>query len=95
MAKTLGNYLLLGTLALFLWFAVLRPLLRKHLQHPPAVRPFAGKEETQPEGTEPQQAQAREREAQRHLENTQYAKETAATNPKMVAMLVKHWMGKK
>ncbi|MGB4359890.1 MAG: flagellar basal-body MS-ring/collar protein FliF, partial [Rhodoferax sp.] len=32
LAKTAGQYLLLGLLGLYLWLAVLRPLLRKHLQ---------------------------------------------------------------
>ncbi|WP_332778036.1 flagellar basal-body MS-ring/collar protein FliF [Polaromonas sp.] len=95
LAKTLGNYLLLGTLALYPWFAVLRPLLRKHLQAAPTVPLLAGKEEVQSESTEPQaQALAQERQAQRHLDNIQYAQETAVKDPRMVAMLIKHWMGK-
>ena len=41
LAKSIGQYLLLGVLALFAWFAVLRPLLRKHLAPPPAAAPEA------------------------------------------------------
>jgi flagellar M-ring protein FliF len=94
LAKVLGKYLLLGLLALFAWFAVLRPLLRKHLQTAPAQAPLAGAAETPPEGADPQ-AQARERQAQRHQDNVQYAQEMAATDPSMVATLIKHWAGKK
>ncbi|MES2362329.1 MAG: flagellar basal-body MS-ring/collar protein FliF [Pseudomonadota bacterium] len=94
MAKSLGKYLLLGMLALWLWLAVLRPLLRKHLQAPvAAMPPVAVTDKAPPENTE-QQAQAQERQAQRHQGNLQYAKETASSDPRMVAMLIKHWMTK-
>ena len=36
LAKSAGKYLLLGIAALWLWFGIARPLLRKHLQGPPA-----------------------------------------------------------
>ncbi|MGA8783894.1 MAG: flagellar basal-body MS-ring/collar protein FliF [Polaromonas sp.] len=99
LAKTLGKYLLLGLLALYLWFAVLRPLLRKHLEpaQPPAP-PVAGEEKTTPESSESKvQAlvEAKEREAERHQDNVQYAQETAVKDPRMVAMLIKHWMAEK
>lgn len=97
LAKDLGKYLLLGMLALYLWFAVLRPLLRKHLQPAQAAPPIPGKEGVQSEaaGAEAQaqaQAQAQERQDQRHLDNTKYAQEIAAKDPQVVAMLMKHWM---
>lgn len=97
LAKDLGKYLLLGMLALYLWFAVLRPLLRKHLQPAQAAPPVPGKEGVQSEaaGAEAQaqaQAQAQERQDQRHLDNTKYAQEIAAKDPQVVAMLMKHWM---
>lgn len=93
-AKSLGKYLLLGMLALWLWLAVLRPLLRKHLQVPvAAMPPVAVADKTPTENTE-QQAQAQERQARRHQDNLQYAKETASSDPRMVAMLIKHWMTK-
>ncbi|WP_293606662.1 flagellar M-ring protein FliF C-terminal domain-containing protein, partial [Polaromonas sp. UBA4122] len=93
MAKTLGNYLLLGALALFLWFAVLRPLLRKHLLPAQAAPPVPGKEGAPSEDAGPEaQAQEQERQDQRHLDNTKYAQEIAAKDPQVVAMLMKHWM---
>ncbi|MCY1165883.1 MAG: flagellar basal-body MS-ring/collar protein FliF [Pseudomonadota bacterium] len=93
LAKSLGKYLLLGMLALWLWFAVLRPLLRKHLQPPAVLPPVVITEQTPPPNTEQNEA-AQERQAKRHLDNLQYAKESANTDPRMVAMLIKHWMTK-
>jgi flagellar M-ring protein FliF len=92
-AKVSGKYLLLGLLALYLWLAVARPLLRKHLQ-PPAAAGTAD-ETTQAEAAEqvpPARTQA-ERD-QRHQANIQYAQELAAKEPAMVAMLIKHWTDK-
>jgi flagellar M-ring protein FliF len=98
LAKTLGKYLLLGMLALYLWFAVLRPLLRKHLEPAQIAIPLAGKEPALLTASESQvktMAQAQEREAERHHDNVQYAQETANKDPQMVAMLIKHWMAEK
>ncbi|MFZ3161687.1 MAG: flagellar basal-body MS-ring/collar protein FliF [Rhodoferax sp.] len=95
LAKASGKYLLLGLLALYVWFAVLRPLLRKHLQPAPAEAGLADNETASAAGDAAQvQSDAREREEQRHLDNIQYAQKTAANDPQTVAMLMKHWMGK-
>ena len=103
LAKTLGKYLLLSMLALYLWFGVLRPLLRKHLQ--PAL-PETGKEEAMAAISEEHalaqaqivakaETEAQERQALRHQDNIQYAQSTAVKNPRMVAMLIKQWMAEK
>ena len=92
MAKAGGKYLMLGILALYLWFAVLRPLLRKHLHPVPAQAAAPGQEEAPSADAV---AQSQERQAERHLENIRYAQETAAKEPRAVAMLIKHWMGEK
>lgn len=95
LAKASGKYLLLGLLALYVWFAVLRPLLRKHLQPAPAEAGLADNKTASAAGDAAQvQSDAREREEQRHLDNIQYAQKTAANDPQTVAMLMKHWMGK-
>ncbi|MFI5445974.1 flagellar basal-body MS-ring/collar protein FliF [Polaromonas sp. UC242_47] len=95
LAKSAGKYLLLAMLALWLWFAVLRPLLRKHLQPPVVVPPVAiATDQTTPPDNTAQDEAAQERQAKRHLDNLQYAKETANTDPRVVAMLIKHWMTK-
>lgn len=91
-AKAGGKYLLLGILALYLWFTVLRPLLRKHLHPVPAQAAAPGQEEAPSADAV---AQSQERQAERHLENIRYAQETAAKEPRAVAMLIKHWMGEK
>ena len=102
LAKDLGKYLLLGMLALYLWFAVLRPLLRKYL-HPaqaaPAVAGKKGASSSSPSfdaaAAGPQaEAEAQEQQEQRHLENIKYAQEISAKDPQVVATLMKHWMGK-
>jgi flagellar M-ring protein FliF len=99
MAKTLGQYLLLGLGALFAWFAVLRPLLRKHLQPASAVAPPPGRHEPQPDAAGAPavasvQAEAAQREGQRHVDNVKYAQEASANDPRMVAALIQNWMGK-
>ena len=103
LAKTGGQYLLIAMLALFAWFAVLRPLLRKHL-YPPAPVPLAEEDAPPPApgAVNPAQAQAlsaasrqteaRERREQRNADNIQYAHTTSVKNPQVVAMLIKQWM---
>ncbi|MDB5938652.1 MAG: fliF [Polaromonas sp.] len=106
LAKTGSTYLLLALLALFTWFAVLRPLLRKHL-YPPAPLQAEEEEETPPapgnaeqapsqaQTAAARQAEAKERREQRIAENIQYAHATSAKNPQVVAMLIKQWMAEK
>jgi flagellar M-ring protein FliF len=99
LAKTLGQYLLLGLLALYVWFAVLRPLLRKHLAPVPSVPPAVpvDSEGKSPPTSKnmPQQAaaaEAQDRAALRHEENVLHAQEVAQKDPRVVAMLIKQWM---
>lgn len=94
MAKTAGKYLLLGMLALYLWFAVLRPLLRNYLQPERTPSGGAAAESTVADNADPE-VQAQDRQTQRHLDNIQYAREAALKDPRMVAMLIRHWMEKK
>ncbi len=107
LGMTVGKYLLLGMLALYLWLAVLRPLLRKHLQPPQpgtpleadaANAPAAGAPDASLTPTEAKaqaQMEVQERETQRHEDNVKYAQDTASSDPKMVAMLIRHWMAEK
>jgi flagellar M-ring protein FliF len=95
LAKELGKYLLLAIVGIYLWFAMARPLLRKYLS--PAVVPVAA-----PQGAPgaagsllPTPAMTAQAQAQRHVDNVNYAQELAAKEPRMVAMLIEHWMGKK
>lgn len=98
LGKTIGQYLLLAFLALFAWFAVLRPLLRKHLAPPapPVVEAPPQKATGEPaldEEPRPSPEEAlRQREALRHKADMDYAHHIADQDPKLVAMLIQHWM---
>ncbi|MEO8014731.1 MAG: flagellar basal-body MS-ring/collar protein FliF [Polaromonas sp.] len=106
LAKTGGQYLLIGMLALFAWFAVFRPLLRKHLAPPVLLEaeeeaqalPAPGSLEQAPSQAQTaasRQAEAKERRELRNAENIQYAHATSVKNPQVVAMLIKQWMAEK
>ncbi|BEP40760.1 flagellar basal-body MS-ring/collar protein FliF [Variovorax sp. V15] len=96
LARIAGQYLLYALLALFAWFAVLRPLMRKHLAPPPApaaaeapaVVAAAAPDENTPSAEE----SLREREANRRKADMEYAHQTADKDPKVVAALIQHWM---
>lgn len=93
MAKTAGKYLFMGLLALYVWFAVLRPVLRKYLQPVPHAPAASAPATPAPEGRDTA-AQTPDHQNQRHLDNIQYAREAAVSDPRMVAMLIRHWMEK-
>ena len=96
LAKSAGKNLMLGGLALFLMFGVLRPLLRRFAGPMQAAPAQSGAEPGMPEGqatAEPARAKAPH--DSRHQENMKYAQESAVQGPQMVAMLVKSWMDKK
>ncbi|CAN7318710.1 flagellar basal-body MS-ring/collar protein FliF [Variovorax sp. LjRoot290] len=97
LAKTIGQYLLLAALALFAWFAVLRPLLRKHLAPPAAPASAEPAQKAMAPGGDPDDAgsaqeSARQREAERQKADLDYAHQTADSDPRLVATLIKHWM---
>ena len=99
MAKTAGKYLLLGMLGLYLWFAVMRPLLRKVLQPeperaPPKATAMGAADAEAGQGVDPQMT-VQGRENKRHEDNAQYARDATQKDPRMVAMLVQQWMEKK
>ncbi|RST51055.1 flagellar basal-body MS-ring/collar protein FliF [Variovorax sp. MHTC-1] len=94
LAKTIGQYLLYAALALFAWFAVLRPLLRKHLAPPaPAVAPApAQAASSDTDDGDLSRQSARQRELERQKADLDYAHQTADSDPRLVATLIKHWM---
>ncbi len=99
LGRNLGQYLLLGLLALFAWFAVLRPLLRKHLAPPPLPAADSAPDEAAPEEpqlpAEPaisQEESLRQREALRQKADMEYAHQLAEQDPKLVGALIHHWM---
>ena len=91
LAKVIGKYLLLALLALYVWFAVVRPLLRKHLLPEPVPEPVAGTPAAETDNPA-QQAEIKQRQADRHQENMEYAQQTAEQDPQLVAMVIKNWM---
>ncbi|WP_077001308.1 flagellar basal-body MS-ring/collar protein FliF [Variovorax sp. KK3] len=96
LAKSVSFYLLIALLALFAWFSVLRPLLRKHLAPPaaPVVEAPAFAEPPIDPNDEAQVAEqsARQREADRRKADLDYAQQVAEQDPRLVASLVKQWM---
>ncbi|MGK6310971.1 flagellar basal-body MS-ring/collar protein FliF [Variovorax sp. DT-64] len=96
LAKSIGQYLLIGVLALFAWFAVFRPLLRKHLappaaavlEAPPVAAAFAHPDD---EADETRLGML-QREAERRQADLDYVQQTAEQDPRLVATLIKHWM---
>ncbi|AIY40296.1 Flagellar M-ring protein FliF [Collimonas arenae] len=97
LAKVAGKYLLLGIAALWLWFGILRPLLRRYLQAPqPAAAGTAAaigpKQQLSPEQLKLGE-EARQRAADRHQDNLQHAQGLATSDPRLVATVIKNWMG--
>ena len=96
LAKTLGQYLLIAVLGLWLWFGVLRPLLRKYLT-PPPIAPQAVSINSEPVEDIPKEtvslsAEAQVRANMRHQENLTHAKALSEKDPQLVAMVIKNWM---
>jgi flagellar M-ring protein FliF len=101
LAKTAGKYLLLAIAGLWLWFGLVRPLLRKHLQGPQAAGSAEAEAaaaiasamyEASPEQVK-RNEEAKQREADRHQQNLQHAQDLAEKDPRLVAMVIKNWMG--
>ncbi|HWW08198.1 flagellar basal-body MS-ring/collar protein FliF [Collimonas sp.] len=101
LAKTAGKYLLLAIVGLWLWFGLVRPLLRKHLQGPQTATAAEAEaaaaianamSEPSPEQVK-RNEEARQREADRHQDNMQHAQDLAEKDPRLVAMVIKNWMG--
>lgn len=103
LAKSAGKYLLLAVAALWLWFGIFKPLLRRHLQGPTAgvagVAGVAGPGAAAGASSAPSPEQsklseeARQRQADRHQDNLQHAQGLAEKDPRLVAMVIKNWMG--
>ncbi|WP_280570087.1 flagellar basal-body MS-ring/collar protein FliF [Chromohalobacter sp. 296-RDG] len=115
LAATLGKYLLIGLVALFLWFKVLRPLVQRQTERPaftPATPSPAGatagaggdggaeayattQAETAGAEEEPPvpPQKRRERRSASYEQNLRDVREIAQEDPRLVAMIVRGWMG--
>ncbi len=83
LAKEFGRNALIGGIALFLFLGVLRPLLRQ-LATPPPIPEIP---------MEDQQLLEQEAEVNRYDEDLQAARQLARQDPRMVANVVKGWVG--
>lgn len=98
LAKDVGQYLMFGIFALWIWFGLVRPLLRKHLQGIPVADPrfpliSASGSDPDPRLKIALNGEAQERRVALHESNLQYAKDIAEKDPRLVAMVIKNWMG--
>jgi flagellar M-ring protein FliF len=83
-AKSVGQYLLSGLVILYLFFNVLRPMIRRLSAPPVVVAPTKTNEET-----EQDQESAKNKSQPNQLDT---AKKMAAEDPRMVANIVKTWV---
>ncbi|MGC3874884.1 flagellar basal-body MS-ring/collar protein FliF [Halomonas sp. GXIMD04776] len=101
LAMTLGRYLLVALAALFLWFMVLRPLVKRHSQALPApaqaspgmvMDSSSNRTADNKFEDEMPQPRPRRRGASAYEQNLKAAREMAQEDPRMVALVVKGWM---
>ena len=88
-AKITGQYALSAALLLYLFFGVLRPLLKRATSAPPARAPTSS---SVAERSEPSSGSARASANTGYADNLQNAKQMATQDPKVVANVVKNWV---
>ncbi|WP_087721924.1 flagellar basal-body MS-ring/collar protein FliF [Pandoraea sp. PE-S2T-3] len=101
LAKQAGKWALITLVGLYLWFGVVRPAIRKHLAPPPPAEPTmagvaggaagggsGGAGEDGEDG-----ASGAKGELSAYERNLQYARQVARQDPKIVATVVKSWVG--
>lgn len=98
LAKTLAGWLLVLLVALWLWFGIARPLLRRHLQPAgagagadTAARALSAQQEEEEEAAA---AMQRARQQSRYEDNLQTARDLAMKDPRAVASVIRSWMEK-
>nr|WP_229804122.1 flagellar basal-body MS-ring/collar protein FliF [Halomonas lutea] len=104
LGMTLGRYLLVALAALFLWFMVLRPMVKRYSQ--PATTPAVGTDkltgepavaldtDNDEEDSVEESSRRRRRKATAYEQHLKQAREMALEDPRMVAIVVKSWMNK-
>ncbi|SHF10862.1 flagellar M-ring protein FliF [Modicisalibacter ilicicola DSM 19980] len=98
LAMTLGRYLLVILAALFLWFMMVRPLVKRHSQArpmmPAAAGPRAVTAAQADDGFEEEAPPPRRRRrgASAYEHNLKAARDMAQEDPRMVALVVKGWI---
>ncbi|MBS1186271.1 MAG: fliF [Burkholderiaceae bacterium] len=104
LAQEAGKYILVGAILLYLFFAFLRPMMRKLLPQPPkaeTVPPVAEKTEGEggEEGEEGEEdaivslsEKGQRQGARKYEDNLGAAKQLAKQDPKVVANIIKNWV---
>ncbi|MBS4098334.1 MAG: flagellar M-ring protein FliF [Sulfuricella sp.] len=90
LAKEYGRYLLIVLLVMLLFFKVFLPPLREIFAPPPPPEPEPTEEEVGELSSEEQAAQTAQNS---YDENLRMAKELAKTEPRIVASVVREWLG--
>ncbi|VVE03597.1 flagellar basal-body MS-ring/collar protein FliF [Pandoraea anhela] len=101
LAKQVGKWVLIGLIGLYLWFGVIRPAIRKHLTPPPPAEPTlagagGGGGAAGADGVDGESAAGeggKRGEISAYERNLQYARQVARQDPKIVATVVKAWVG--
>ncbi|VVE53424.1 flagellar M-ring protein FliF [Pandoraea iniqua] len=101
LAKQVGKWALITLVGLYLWFGVVRPAIRKHLAPPPPAEPtmagVAGGAAGGGSGSAGEDgedgASGAKGELSAYERNLQYARQVARQDPKIVATVVKSWVG--
>lgn len=93
LAKTGVGYLLLALLAMFLWFKVARPVLRKYTT-PPLPAPTVSSEATEAVLLPPEEETNPEvlRLAAKYESDLALVRDAAQRDPRLVASVIKNWM---
>ena len=91
LAKEIGKYILAGAVILYLFFAFLRPMLRKigSTVNPQPVAAMSDVETSAHEGDETEEPGV----VRGYQQNLEAAKQLARQDPKVVANVVKNWVG--
>lgn len=93
LAKTAAEYLLLALLALFVWFKVARPVLRKYTA--PVLPPPADKSDSNEAILLPTEEQANpevQRLAAKYESDLALVRDAAQRDPRLVASVIKNWI---
>ena len=103
LAKDIARYVFIALVLAFLWFRFVRPLLKpaiKKFDEAVAIPPEPEPEEPEPEPEPDPEEEARiQREAEEHQKvqvyksNLEMAKDMAKNDPRIVANVIKEWLG--
>jgi flagellar M-ring protein FliF len=103
LAKDVAKWLFIALVLLFLWYRILRPLLKpvmktfdKAVEMPPEPEPEVPEADAAPDPDEEARV-AREQEEQKQViiykSNMEMAKSLAQNDPRIVANVIKEWLG--